>query len=70
MENRSKYATITSKIFIERLSKENMLTGLSGGVAGQQYQDQQQSDPYASALSGAMGVAGLFGQIYGGRKGI
>ena len=29
MENRSKYATIRSKIFIERLSKENMLTGLS-----------------------------------------
>ena len=47
----------------------NMLTGLSGGVAGQQYQDQQQSDPYASALAGATGVAGLFGQIYGGRKG-
>jgi hypothetical protein len=45
----------------------NMLTGLSGGVAGQQYQDQQQADPYASALSGAMGVAGLFGQIYGNR---
>ena len=45
----------------------NMLTGLSGGVAGQQYQDQQQSDPYASALAGATGVAGLFGQIYGKR---
>jgi len=29
MENRSKYATITSKIFTERLSKENILTGLS-----------------------------------------
>jgi len=46
----------------------NMLTGLSGGVAGQQYQDQEQSDPYADALGGAMGVAGLFGQIYGGRR--
>ena len=45
----------------------NMLTGLSGGVAGQQYQDQGQSDPYASALAGATGVAGLFGQIYGKR---
>ena len=45
----------------------NMLTGLSGGVAGQQYQDQQQSDPYASALAGSTGVAGLFGQIYGKR---
>ena len=46
----------------------NALTGLAGGVAGQQYQDQQQSDPYASALAGATGVAGLFGQIYGGRR--
>ena len=46
----------------------NMLTGLSGGVAGQQYQDQGASDPYASALAGATGVAGLFGQIYGGRR--
>jgi len=41
----------------------NALTGLAGGVAGSQYQDQQQSDPYASALAGATGVAGLFGQI-------
>ena len=46
----------------------NALTGLAGGVAGQQYQDQEAADPYASALSGAMGVAGLFGQIYGGRN--
>jgi len=28
---------------------------------------QGQSDPYASALAGATGVAGLFGQIYGKR---
>jgi hypothetical protein len=46
----------------------NTLTGLAGGVSGQQYRDQQQSDPYASALAGATGVAGLFGQIYGGRR--
>jgi hypothetical protein len=46
----------------------NMLTGLSGGVAGQQYQDQEISDPYANALGAATGVAGLFGQIYGGRR--
>ena len=46
----------------------NALTGLAGGVAGQQYQEQEAADPYASALSGAMGVAGLFGQIYGGRN--
>jgi hypothetical protein len=46
----------------------NMLTGLSGGVAGQQYQQEEASDPYADALGAATGVAGLFGQIYGGRK--
>ena len=46
----------------------NMLTGLSGGVAGQQYQQQEASDPYADALGAATGVAGLFGQIYGGRR--
>ena len=46
----------------------NALTGLAGGVAGGQYQDEGPSDPYASALAGATGVAGLFGQIYGGRK--
>ena len=46
----------------------NALTGLAGGVAGSQYQQDQASDPYASALAGATGVAGLFGQIYGGRK--
>jgi len=47
----------------------NMLTGLSGGVAGQQYQQEEASDPYADALGAATGVAGLFGQIYGGRRG-
>jgi len=46
----------------------NALTGLAGGVAGNQYQQQGSADPYASALAGATGVAGLFGQIYGGRK--
>ena len=46
----------------------NALTGLAGGVAGSQYQEQEASDPYASALAGATGVAGLFGQIYGGRN--
>ena len=46
----------------------NALTGLAGGVAGSQYQQDQASDPYATALAGATGVAGLFGQIYGGRR--
>ena len=46
----------------------NALTGLAGGVAGSQYAQQEAPDPYASALAGATGVAGLFGQIYGGRR--
>jgi len=46
----------------------NMLTGLSGGMQGQQYASDPVSDPYANALGAATGVAGLFGQIYGGRK--
>jgi hypothetical protein len=46
----------------------NTLTGLAGGVSGQQFQQEEAADPYASALAGATGVAGLFGQIYGGRK--
>ena len=46
----------------------NMLTGLSGGMQGQQYAAEPVSDPYANALGAATGVAGLFGQIYGGRK--
>jgi len=46
----------------------NMLTGLSGGMQGQQYESGPVSDPYANALGAATGVAGLFGQIYGGRK--
>jgi len=46
----------------------NALTGLAGGVAGQQYQQDEAADPYATALAGATGVAGLFGQIYGGRR--
>jgi len=46
----------------------NALTGLAGGVAGSQYAEPEAADPYASALAGATGVAGLFGQIYGGRR--
>jgi len=46
----------------------NTLTGLAGGVSGQQFQQEEAADPYASALAGATGVAGLFGQIYGGRR--
>jgi len=41
------------------------LTGLAGGVAGMQYNEPQQANPWASALGTAMGVGGLFGKIYG-----
>jgi len=46
----------------------NALTGLAGGVAGSQYAEPEAADPYASALAGATGIAGLFGQIYGNRR--
>ena len=45
----------------------NMLTGLAGGMQGQQYQQDQASDPYASALGGLTGIAGLYGQMYGNK---
>lgn len=41
------------------------LTGLAGGVAGSQYQTPAASSPFASALSTATGIAGLFGKLYG-----
>ena len=42
----------------------NMITGLGGGVAGGQYQDQGGSNPYQAALGTATGLAGLFGNIF------
>jgi hypothetical protein len=42
----------------------NTLTGLSGGMAGQQYQEQQQSSPFQTALGTAMGLGGLYGKIF------
>jgi hypothetical protein len=42
----------------------NTLTGLAGGVAGGQYQDQQQSSPFQTALGTAMGLGGLYGKIF------
>jgi len=42
----------------------NMLTGLSGGVAGQQYQDPNQSNPWQTALGTTMGLGGLYGKIF------
>ena len=41
------------------------LTGLAGGVAGGQYQTPESPSPFASALSTATGLAGLFGKLYG-----
>jgi len=41
------------------------ITGLAGGVAGMQYNEPQQSNPWAQALGTTMGVGGLFGKIYG-----
>ena len=41
------------------------ITGLAGGVAGMQYNEPQQADPWTSALGTMMGVGGLFGKIYG-----
>jgi hypothetical protein len=40
------------------------ITGLTGGVAGAQYQQPQQQDPMASALSTALGVGGLYQKIF------
>ena len=36
------------------------ITGLAGGMAGPQYQDQGPADPWGTALSTALGVGGLF----------
>ena len=42
----------------------NTLTGLLGGVAGQQYQDPQAGSPFQTALSTALGIGGLYGEIF------
>jgi hypothetical protein len=42
----------------------NALTGLAGGVAGGQYQEQGQTSPFQTALGTAMGLGGLYGQIF------
>jgi len=42
----------------------NTLTGLLGGVSGQQYQEQAASSPLQSALSTALGIGGLYGKIF------
>ena len=42
----------------------NALTGLAGGVAGNQYQEQGQSSPFQTAFGTALGLGGLYGQIF------
>tara|TARA_R110000737_G_scaffold298687_1_gene305523 strand:- start:110 stop:997 length:888 start_codon:yes stop_codon:yes gene_type:complete len=39
------------------------ITGLAGGMAGPQYAQQGQADPWGSALSTALGVGGLFAKM-------
>jgi hypothetical protein len=40
------------------------ITGLAGGMAAPQYQEQPRADPWGSALSTAMGLGGLYGKIF------
>ena len=42
----------------------NALTGLAGGVSGQQYAQPQAASPFSTALSTALGVGGLYGKIF------
>ena len=40
------------------------ITGLAGGVASPQYAQPQQQSPWASALSTALGVGGLYQKMF------
>ena len=40
------------------------ITGLAGGMGGPQYAQQQAPDPWGSALGTAMGLGGLYGQMF------
>ena len=40
------------------------LTGLAGGYAAPQYQEQSQSSPFQTALGTTMGLAGLYGKMF------
>jgi len=42
----------------------NALTGLAGGVAGGQYAQPSQSNPFQTALGTALGLGGLYGKIF------
>ena len=41
------------------------LTGLSGGVVGQQYAQPQPVSPLSQAIGTALGIGGLYGKIFG-----
>ena len=41
-----------------------VVSGLAGGVSGQQYAEPQQVSPFSTALSTALGVGGLYGKIF------
>ena len=48
----------------QRLSQYGTgITGLAGGVAGQQFQDPATPSPFSTALSTALGIGGLFGKF-------
>ena len=40
------------------------ITGLAGGMAAPQYQDQPQQDPWGSALGTALGLGGLYTKMF------
>ena len=40
------------------------ITGLAGGMAAPQYQEQQAQSPWQTALSTVTGLGGLYGQIF------
>tara|TARA_R110002020_G_scaffold337134_1_gene552629 strand:- start:346 stop:639 length:294 start_codon:yes stop_codon:yes gene_type:complete len=40
------------------------ITGLAGGMAAPQYQQEPTKSPFQTALSTAMGLGGLYGQIF------
>jgi hypothetical protein len=44
------------------------ITGLAGGMGAAQYQQPGSADPWGSALSTAMGLGGLYGQMFNPRQ--
>ena len=44
------------------------ITGLAGGMGAAQFQEPGKADPWGSALSTAMGLGGLYGQMFNPRQ--